>query len=419
MSDLNDIGNSLPTALNAAQGGDTAGALTGGGSDLPFGVARNVAEFGAITCNDVRLAAVAEAALVSVVVVHEINLPAMCQLVFDIEDSGDPWLKKGLDTFEPGAILKIPGTPAAQLIFAPMYISAVSIDAIAEPGSRSTITVTAFDKLHALRSGAYTKAFVEQSDASIFDSVASLASMRVSPSGLDARTHPYVLQDSESGYEFLMRRCRQANYECMVGWENGQETLFVRGNVTPPPPKLSEPSGAAARSTPSAPPEPPQPRPQGPRLAYKQQIKTIKLDMRESASAASVAACGYSVSGGQWPKGDSGSPSTEGEAGGGSAVQGANGGAPAPATVTLRRPDLDDTAALNFAAAAELAYLQDAFIEGTATLETVNVHAMAGMSIKLEGTNSLFDGPYLVVKSEHRFDRHGNGTILTLRRSGT
>ncbi|WP_206952575.1 phage late control D family protein [Trinickia acidisoli] len=375
-------GSDTPTAHNAAEG---AGASKTRDSGSTYGVARNANELRNLTCDGNAIAGVAKAAVASIVVVQEINVPAMCQIVFDI---GERWAQEDFDKFKPGAKLELPSEGAKDALLAPMYVSGMTLDASA---GRVMLTVTAFDKMHFLRFGAYTTPFAKKSDAAIFEWVAnSVTGLTLSVSELRAEPYPYVLQDNETRYDFLLRRCKQANYECMIETQGGKEMLIVRSNH----------QGGSTFMT----------------LAYKKDVEAINLDMRVPTLGSTVTSLGYNVSSGETDAGSCSSDSRRDKAMGnqtGFDVASPFGSSP----ITLRRPDLNDASSLDYVSAAERAHHQHAFIEGTATLRGVNLQARAGINIRLVGTSTSFDGPYYVVKSTHRFDRNNDVTALDLKRS--
>lgn len=398
MSDL--TGGNAPVAHNTAEGaGPRAFTLK---SDMPYGVALNANEFRRITSNDAALTDAAKAALISILLVQEINVPTMCQMVFDVYAH---WRDRDFDQFTAGTKIKLPQalTPNASIV--PMYASGMKLDA--GSGAQTTLTVTAFDKMHFLRFGAYTRSFVGEggegmTDERIFaELAASVQRLGFSSDGLNGQANGYVLQDNETNYDFLLRRCRDANYECMIKADGEEEQLFVRGTV-------DARSGA-----------PPTPRPEGPTLLHKQDIEKISLDMRLPVLGSVVTTWGYNVLSGRSEMGHSGENASIDEVKESlTGFQVASAEPIPPSPMTVRRPDLSATASLDFIASAERAHRQAAFIEGEAILRTINFKAAAGVSVTIKGVNEQFDGRYCVVKSTHYFDENNNHTALALRRSG-
>lgn len=393
----------MPVAHNAAQG--VAPEKTSG-RQLTYGVARNANEFRNIDRNGEVITSTAKAALASMVITQEINTPTMCQLVFDVNEH---WGKEDYDQFVPGSRLKMMSQAALEASLVPMYVSGMKLEA---KDGRMTLTVTGFDKLHFLRLGAYTKSFIKtggdgMTDEEIFtELVSSIRSLGLSVNGLNTVPNPYVLQDNESNYDFLMRRCRESNYECWIEAKKSIERLVVRGNVFPPPGQQS--SG---------------PRPIGPKLALKRDIEKLTLEMRVPTVGSSVKSLGYDVSAGEWTTGycdqsASTDETRETRPGRRTGFQAAGAAQFPPSPTTLRRPDLTTSASLDFVAGAERTRLQELFVKGDVTLRFVNYEASAGVNVDIAGTNAQFDGQYCVTKSTHNFDGKNNYTVLELRRSG-
>jgi hypothetical protein len=404
MSDLS--GGDLPVAHNTVEGSKPSSTPTTAPapslrSDGPYGVAHNANEFRRITSNNADLTDTAKSTLLSVLLVQEINVPTMCQMVFDVDAH---WGEKDFKQFQAGTKLTMPQTLPGQESIVPLYSCGMKLDATP---TETTLTVTAFDAMHFLRIGAYTRSFVDEdgkgmTDERIFEDLAgSVQRLGFSSTGLSGQANGYVLQDNETNYDFLMRRCRDANYECMIRVDGGKEELFVRGTV------------------PSSPGAPPPARPTGPTLVFKQEIEHISLDMRLPVLGSAVTTWGYDVSSGKAVMGhcdENASSDEKLEKETGFQVASVE---PLPASpLTVRRPDLAASDALDFIAKAERAYRQAAFIVGEATLRTINFEATAGLNVNIKGVNGQFDGRYCVVKSMHRFDESANHTVLTLRRSG-
>lgn len=396
------VGGDTPVAGNAAEGG--APPVTRN-ADLSYGVTQNANEFRNFGSDGNAITSTAKASLVSVVITQEINTPAMCQLVFDVNER---WGARDYDQFVPGAKLEMLSQVAREAALVPMYVSGMRIGA---NGGRMTLTVTGFDKLHFMRFGTRTKPFVKQggegmTDEEIFAELASsIDGLGFSSDGLNTALNPYVVQDNESDYDFLMRRCRESNYECSIKVDGDEETLFVRGNVFPPIPG-----------------KPSTPRPNELALVLKRDIQELTLEMRVPTVGSAVRSWGYDVSSGVWVTGycdenASTDETRETQQGRTTGFQTAEGKFPSSVTI-LRRPDLTDSASLDFVAGAERTRLQDLFVKGDATLRTINYQASAGVDVALTGMNVLFDGDYCITKSTHHFDGKGNHTVLALRRSG-
>lgn len=397
MSDL--IGRSdIPVIHNASEGGGGSLALDDGATQK-FGVLQNANRFWNISSDGAAVTNVVKASWVSTVITQEINVPTMCQMMFVLNER---WAKTDYLKFKPGAKLEILGDELAKASLAPVYVSGMSLDA---SDGRLMLTVTAFDRMHFLRFGTATRAFENKTDAAIFsdlleNSKSGLTLAATVQEELPQDIYSYVLQDNETRYDFLVRRCRQANYECMVSAVMGVEKLVVR---------KSQQGGSVAMVS-----EKPL------TLVYKKEIDAMNLDMRVPTLGSWVTSYGYDVT-----KNVLGGPSTQGVAYMDSELDEKMGtqtgflaAAPFPlSTMYLRRPDLADASSLDMVAEAEREHRQHAFIEGAATLRHVNLNAKAGANVMIQGTGTDFDGQYYIVKSTHQADRNGDKSELVMRRS--
>lgn len=384
MSDL--MSGKSPVAHNAAKGG--AAKAPADGHQLPYGVARNANDFRNLKSDGRSVTPTANAGQMSATLTQEINAPAMCQFVYHIDAN---WTQADFDQFKPGSKLEIQNQDIQAAELAPLYVSGISLDASAGESTHSALTVTAFDRMHFMRFGAYTAAFVQKNDAAIFRWLANSADLKLDASGLSDDSYPYVLQDNETCYDFLLRRCAQGEYECMVVSARGLETLVVgrrRYDDTP------------AQT-----------------LVYNHDIVAINLDMRAPTLGSTVAAWGYDVIHGKPVMGSFGSNSPEFRMKGKqTAFEAAKPFGSSP--VMLRRPDLIDERSLGSLAGAERGRLQDTFVEGSATLKDLDLKATPGTIVAIDGLSGTFNGLYQVVKSTHRIERGRNFTVLNLRRSG-
>lgn len=389
MSDFG--GGEKPTAHNAAEGG--AAPKSGDGGKQTYGVARNANEFRDITSNGEKITAVASSTFVSTVIVQEINAPAMCQVVFELDTN---WTDDDYKQFAPGSRLEIPDDAVQDEQLPPMYVSGLTFDGSTGSGMRTTLTVTAFDKMHFLRFGEYSKSFVDQSDEDIFKWLVATVGMKFYAMGYVSKLkYPFFLADNETRYDLLLKICRQGDYECMVksdGLAEKKETLvagkrnYTNGAIDPP-------------------------------LFYNYDIETVNLDMRAPTLGTTVTVRGYDISKGKpLSKADSSGSSLSEMKGKQAAFVAAQPFGESP--VTLKRPDINAEDTLDHTAIAQRQRLQDTFIEGTVTLRQINLGASPGENIVLTGINSRFDGLYHVVKSTHRIDRNRNFTILNVTRSG-
>lgn len=397
MSDLLG-GGDIPAVQNASQGGAGSLALDDGAQQT-FGVVRNANRFWNVTSDGAAITDAVKASWVSTVITQEINVPTLCQMIFGLTER---WAKTDYLKFKPGAKLEILGDKVTKASLVPMYVSGMTLDA---SDGRLMLTVTAFDRLHFLRFGTDTRAFENKTDGDIFDELlqssrAELTLAATVQAELPADVFPYVLQDNETRYDFLVRRCRQADYECLVITEGGGEKLAIR---------KSQQGGTVALvdAKPLT-------------LVYKKDVEAMSLDMRVPTLGECVTAYGYDVSGKVL-----GGPATTANADVDSDLDrqmgtttGFEAALPFPlSNMMVRRPDLMDLSSLGLVAGAEREHHQHAFIEGSVTLRQANLAAKAGVNVMIQGTGTDFDGRYYIVKSMHCADKNGDKTELVVKRS--
>lgn len=386
---MSDFDSEKATAHNAAEGG--ASPTSSSGEFAPYGVVRNANQFRDIQTGDnKKITPAASSVLDSIVIVQEINAPTMCQVVFEPETA---WTKDDFEQFEPGRKLVIPDKAIHDAKLPSMYISGIALAGNTGQGTRMTLTVTAFDKMHFLRFGQYSKSFVGATDKSIFEWLAQVAKLTLSADDkVLMDPYSYVLLDNETCYDFLLRRCRQGHYECMVKLQGDDEALVVG-------PRAYEASAL----------DPP--------LFYNYDIEAVNLDVRVPTLGEAITAWGYDIEQGESVSGVDSEDLQSYEMNGKQSAFAASGLFSA-SPVNVRRPDLTNKKSLKDVATSERIRFQDTFVEGSVTLRQINLRAYPGANVTLNGINASFDGLYHIVKSTHRIDRSRNFTILNLTRSG-
>ncbi len=78
------------------------------------------------------------------------------------------------------------------------------------------MTVRAFDRLHRLSRGKYTRDFQNMSDADIAKKIASELNLKSSKIEATTPIHAYVFQDNETNLEFLQKRAQGLGYTVFV-----------------------------------------------------------------------------------------------------------------------------------------------------------------------------------------------------------
>jgi len=151
-------------------------------------------------------------AIEKVVVEDEINLPSMFVIDFNIVDfENGSWRGIDLEQFKLGDEIKV--------LMGMDETTEMLVGEIAslEPtfGSRSTMQIRGFDRLHKLRFGTWRRSFKEMKDSDVASTIASDAGLTPDVESTDT-THEYLFQNNLSNFEFLCSRARRINYEMLV-----------------------------------------------------------------------------------------------------------------------------------------------------------------------------------------------------------
>ncbi len=166
-----------------------------------------------------------------VTVEDELNLPAMFTIRFNTVDflKGD-WRGIDLKTFKVGDIVKI--SMGIDSLSEMMTGEVTSLDFTF--GGSCFMEIRGYDRLHRLRFGTMRRSFKDMKDSDIASSIASEISL--TPKVDDTVTiHPYIFQNNQSNYEFLLERANRIGYEILVN----DKTLIFRKSQEDKSPELT------------------------------------------------------------------------------------------------------------------------------------------------------------------------------------
>ncbi|MFC5475561.1 phage late control D family protein [Paraherbaspirillum soli] len=323
------------------------------------------------------------AAIQSVRVEQEINVPTMFSFTLNSVASGGGWQDINLDLFKPGDQI----TVFLGLDMTQQMVNG-EITAI-EPhfGEYSSVTIHGFDRLYRLQFGTRSRTYRDMNDSEIVAQLARSAGLTVRPEGNPGLRVGYVLQNNLSDYDFLLGRCEQLNYELQMD----DTTLVFR------------PSAAGASATKS--------------LNYPDDAGEISLILRLPTMGQEVSVKGYDVTSNRVLTATVSSGTAQGKMGGKQSGYQLAQDFPTSA-MQLERPNIDTPEALQQVAAAQYQRHLNQFIEGrTSVLGDPGL--VAGVNVKLSGLSPRFNGIYYITASVHRYDvNDGYRTDLKLRRSG-
>jgi uncharacterized protein len=147
-----------------------------------------------------------------ITVEDELNLPSMFTIKFNIvDDIKGAWKGTDFDVFKIGDPVKISmGIDSSVDI---MTGEITSLDYTF--GDFCYMDIRGYDKLHRLRFGTMRRSFKDMKDSDIAASIASEVSLAAKTENT-ATVHPYVFQNNQSNYEFLIDRAIRIGYEILV-----------------------------------------------------------------------------------------------------------------------------------------------------------------------------------------------------------
>lgn len=157
--------------------------------------------------NDDLLMAVSE-----VTVEDEINLPAMFTIKLNtVNFETNEWQAIDLKTIKPGDEIKV--TMGMDQPEDMMTGEVTALEAVF--GEHCYLEIRGYDRLHRLRFGTKRRSFKDMKDSDIATSIAGEAGL--SPEAEDTGTvQPYLFQNDQSNYEFLLERAKRIGYEMLV-----------------------------------------------------------------------------------------------------------------------------------------------------------------------------------------------------------
>ncbi|WP_266168305.1 phage late control D family protein [Dyella subtropica] len=323
------------------------------------------------------------AAVHSVEVSNEINVPGMFSFKFNMLSQKGNWQGADLDTFKPGDKVSIQmgiGQPKP-LITAQIYSIDPHFDAY------SVATVSGFDTMAKLRFGNHTKMFKERNENQIATEVAESSRVRIETPGSPVTLNACVWQRQQTNYRFLLSRCELLNYELVV---NDMTVLF-------------RPSAEGLSPVKS--------------LAFPRDLKRVSLRLRVPTEGSTVQMLGFDPATNKVVSAQSNPNLVRARMGGSESGYDFIDAFPS-AAITVTDPTLTTVEALQARANAEFMQNLNRFIEGDAELEG-DPTLVAGVNIRLTGLSQRFDGIYYIRSSKHSYDDStGYHTTLQLRRTG-
>ncbi len=151
-------------------------------------------------------------AIYGITIEDELNLPSMFTIKFNIVDftNGD-WRGVDLKTFKMGDTVKVSMGIDSSVDMMTGEITSLDYTF----GDLCYLDIRGYDKLHRLRFGTMRRSFKDMKDSDIASSIASEASLTADTEDTGT-VRPYVFQNNQSNYEFLIDRARRIGYEILV-----------------------------------------------------------------------------------------------------------------------------------------------------------------------------------------------------------
>jgi phage protein D len=143
---------------------------------------------------------------------EDLNLPSMFTIRLSSFDStiGD-WKGIDLDTFKPGDEIKIAMGLDETVDLLTGEITSLDLTF----GDHCFLEIRGYDRLHRLRFGSKRRSFKDMKDSDIASKIAKEAGLKADVEDTGT-VIPYLLQNNQSNYEFLLERAKRIGYELLV-----------------------------------------------------------------------------------------------------------------------------------------------------------------------------------------------------------
>jgi phage protein D len=323
-------------------------------------------------------------AIEAITVEDEINLPTMFCIQINLMDSNNgKWRGLDLSTIKPGdKITILIGIDKVEPLVSG-EITSLGVNL----GKHSILEIRGYDLLHRLRMGTRNKVFTKKKDSEIAAEVAREHGL--TPQTDDTKTvYPYVFQNNQSNYEFLLKKAEYLNYEI---YADDKKMFFVKSRITKAP--------------------------ELPVMTYRTDFQELNLELKALSQGSEVVVRGWNVKDKKEievtaKKGDESTKMDGKESGfelSSKAIENS------PVAVWVENL-IDQSEAKNAATAKYNSLLQE-FITGEGKCWG-NALLRAGKSVKLQGIDNRFSGTYYIVSTIHNIDNKGYTTIFKVKRTG-
>lgn len=323
------------------------------------------------------------AAVKSLLVEQQLNLPAACTVTLNPTDFSGPGQPLDPGRFQLGASM------AAQIGLSdpkPVFSGQIgALETILLPSGRS-LEITGYDALFKMSFGTRIRTFLNATDSKMVSQVISEAGFRPDVEATKA-TYPYALQNQVSDYHFILSRAKRLGFELIA---NDRTVTF----------RAARQGGASVKS-----------------LEYGVGLIAFQARMRALPQGEKITRTGWD------PKAKRAISATVSNAKPDDRMGGRQTGYEASrkfGSSAVAGPDgsIVDTRIAESLARGVFERDLAGFIEGTATCAG-DPTLRPGVNIKLSNVTTPFAGLYYVTGATHRFDMEdGYMTSLDLRRTG-
>lgn len=322
-------------------------------------------------------------AVYGITIEDELNLPSMLTIKLNNVDftKGD-WRGVDLKTFRMGDTVKVSMGIDGSVDM--MTGEIISLDYTF--GTSSYMEIRGYDKLHRLRFGTMRRSFKDMKDSDIASSIASEISLTANTDDT-ATIHPYVFQNNQSNYEFLIDRARRIGYEILVD----DKTFIFRKSQEDKSPAVT--------------------------LEYGKELQSFSVQMKTLTEGSEVEVRGWNVKDKEEISftASIGSENTK--------MSGTESGYEMSENAFLASPVsvvndvvLDSSDAEDIAKAKYNAMLKE-FLTGEGEC-TGNPIIRAGKTIEIKGLGDRLSGTYYVVSTVHTIKQGAYTTTFKVRRTG-
>lgn len=337
-----------------------------------------------IEINGSKFSSELNAAVEAVTVEDELNVPALFCIKLNMVNS-DAGMWRGIDlkTLKPGDKMKV----SLGLDKVEPLVSGEITSLDLTFSEHSVLEIRGYDMLHRLRMGTRNKVFLKKKDSDIASEIAKEHGL--TPVVDDTKTvYPYLFQNNQSNYEFLLERAARLDYEL---YADDKKLYFVKSRA-PKAPSL-------------------------PDMTFKKDFERINLEMRALTRGSKVKVRGWDVKEKKEIEAEAKAGDETTKMGGKESGFELSAKAIEESPIALPAESLVEIAeAKALAQAAYNSRLRE-FIAGEGMCWG-NALMRSGKTVKLLGLGDRFSGTYYVVSTVHKYDTKGYTTTFKVKRTG-